>query len=182
MDSEPTNKKLQKVKQNKGGPHSKLRRRARLSAVQALYQMDISGNASKAVIFEFLNHRFGHEEEVGYVAADEAFFEDIVKGVIEFQDEVDAEITLHLSENWKLSRLDKTLRALLRAGCYEILRRPDVPAPVILDQYVSISADFFDVKQAGFVNGALDKIAKKIRKAEFSLQGSAKPFAPSSGG
>lgn len=151
----------------KGGSHSKLRRRARLSAVQALYQMDISGHTSKSVIMEFLNHRFGHEDEVGYVAVDEAFFEDIVKGVIGFQEEIDSEIKAHLSEKWKISRLDKTLVALLRAGSYEILRRPDVPAPVIIDQYVSIAADFFDVKQAGFVNGALDKIAKKHRNAEF---------------
>ena len=151
----------------KGGPHSKLRRRARLSAIQALYQMDISGHPSKTVIMEFLNHRFGHEDEVGYVAVDEVFFEEVVKGVIDFQDEIDTEIKAHLSEKWKISRLDKTLIALLRAGSFEILRRPDVPAPVIIDQYVSLAADFFDTKQAGFVNGALDKMAKKHRNAEF---------------
>lgn len=164
----------------KGGPHSVLRRRSRLSAVQALYQMDISGNPSKTVIFEFLNHRFGHEEEVGYVAVDEKFFEDLVKGVIDFQEEIDVEIKTFLSEKWKMSRLDKTLRALLRAGCYEILRRPDVPAPVILDQYVSIAADFFDVKEAGFVNGILDKIAKKTRTAEFSLAATVSTAKPDS--
>lgn len=153
------------------GTHAKLRRAARLSAVQALYQMDISGYPSKTVINEFLNHRFGHADEVGMVEADEAFFEDIVTGVIQFQDDIDALISDHLSAKWSLKRLDKTLRAIMRAGAYEVMRRPDVPALVVIDQYVSIAADFYNGKESGFVNGALDRIAKKVRAAEFGVTG-----------
>ena len=103
--------------------------------------------------------------------ADEEFFIDLVHGVIEFQDNIDNEISDHLTKNWRLSRIDKTLRSLMRAGVYELSRRPDVPALVIIDQYVSIAVDFFDDKEAGFVNGIIEKIAKKIRQAEFGIVG-----------
>ncbi len=152
-------------------PHSKLRRAARLAAVQALYQMDVGEVSSQTVITEFQNHHFGMAEESGYVEADEEFFEDLIQGVIKFQDDIDQEISNHLSKNWRLARLDKTLRSIMRAGVYELSRRPDVPALVVIDQYVSITIDFFDDKETGFVNGIMEKIAKKIRRAEFGLIG-----------
>ncbi|MGJ8563683.1 MAG: transcription antitermination factor NusB [Alphaproteobacteria bacterium] len=147
------------------------RRAARLSAVQALYQMDISQEPSKNVVREFRNHRFGHEDEPGMLVADEDFFEDIILGVVSRQADIDAMIAEHLSEKWTLKRLDMTLRAIMRAASYEIMCRPDVPAPVIIDEYVAVAADFFDGSEPGFVNGALDKIAKKTRAAEFGLPG-----------
>lgn len=153
------------------GPHSKLRRAARLGAVQALYQMDVGGTLSTSVVKEFIEHRFGHEGETDYVAADEDFFADLVEGVVKFQDSVDKSISDNLSAKWTLKRLDLTLRAIMRCAGYEILRRPDVPALVIIDQYVSIAADFFEDKEPGFVNGALDKMAKAVRAAEFGMIG-----------
>jgi len=153
------------------GPHSKLRRAARLGAVQALYQMDVGGTLSTSVVKEFIEHRFGHEGEEGYIATDEDFFSDLVEGVVKFQDDIDKSISDNLSEKWSLKRLDLTLRAIMRSAGYEILRRPDVPALVIIDQYVSIAADFFEGKEPGFVNGALDKMAKAVRAAEFGLIG-----------
>lgn len=153
------------------GPHSKLRRAARTAAVQALYQLDISDELSGTVIKQFVEHRFGHSDENKLTSVDEAFFQDIVEGVIKYQSDIDASISDKLSEKWKLKRLDLTLRAILRAAGYEILRRPDVPALVIIDQYVSIAADFFEGKEPGFVNGALDQMAKAVRKAEFGLVG-----------
>lgn len=153
------------------GPHNKLRRQSRLSAVQALYQMDVASLTSKQVIMEFLNHRFGFEDETGMVAADEDYFEDIVSGVVERQGEIDKMIAKNLSKNWTMKRLDLTLRAILRSGCYEILRRPDVPALVIIDQYVSITAEFHEDNQTGFVNRILENMAKSVREAEFGISG-----------
>ncbi len=149
----------------------KLRRAARLSAVQALYQMDVGGEPSKAVVFEFRNHRFGHKGEPGMIAADEEFFEDIILGVVENQTDIDKTITDHLSKKWSLKRLDITLRAIMRAGTFEVMCRPDVPAPVIIDEYVSLATDFFEASEPAFVNGALERIAKKVRTAEFGLPG-----------
>ena len=153
------------------GPHNKLRRQSRLSAVQALYQMDVASLTSQQVIMEFLNHRFGFEDEAGMVAADEDYFEDLVNGVVERQDEIDKMIAKNLSKNWTIKRLDLTLRAILRGGSYEILRRPDVPALVIIDQYVSITAEFHEDNQTGFVNRVLENMAKSARQAEFGISG-----------
>lgn len=155
------------------GPHSKLRRAARTAAVQALYQLDMSDELSGTVIKQFVEHRFGNEDENTDAAVDEDFFQEIVEGVIKYQSDIDSSISAKLSEKWKLKRLDLTLRAILRAAGYEIQRRPDVPALVIIDQYVSIAADFFEGKEPGFVNGALDQMAKAVRKAEFGLVGEA---------
>lgn len=137
-----------------------------MAAVQALYQMDISGTQSQTVIGEFEDFRMEPDE------VDEEFFADIVNGVVQFQDDIDNDIAEHLSAKWTLKRLDMTLRAIMRAASYEILRRPDIPALVIIDEYVSIASDFFEQSEPAFVNGALNKFAKKIRAAEFGLAGS----------
>ncbi len=160
-----------------GSANPNHRRAARLSAVQALYQMDVGGEASKNVVREFRNHRFGHEDEPGMIVADEAFFEAIILGVVDKQSDIDAAISENLSEKWTLKRLDITLRAIMRAATYEIMSRPDVPAIVVIDEYVAIATDFFEGGEPSFVNGALDKIAKKVRAAEFGLPGGmAKPM------
>jgi len=152
------------------GPLPVRRRAARLSAVQALYQMDMSGEGDKPVIRQFRDHHFGHLGEAGKIEADEEFFSDVVEGVVSNQADIDAAIADHLSAKWSLKRLDSTLRAIMRAGSYEIMRRPDVPALVIIDEYVSIASDFFEGgKEPGFVNGALEKLAKHVRKAEFGM-------------
>ena len=109
------------------GPHSKLRRAARLAAVQALYQMDVGGSLSSSVVTEFIEHRFGKEGEKNSIAADEEFFADLVEGVVKFQEDIDNSISENLSERWSLKRLDLTLRAIMRSAGYEIQRRPDVP-------------------------------------------------------
>ncbi len=144
-----------------------LRGAARLAAVQALYQMELSGLGANAVIMQFRNHEFGYDGEDGFVAADEELFEDLVRGVVDNQDDIDAQIKTRLSEKWKLSRLDVTLRALLRAATSELMLRPDIPAKVVIDQYVTIAMDFYDGGEPGFVNGSLDKLARKLRAHEF---------------
>jgi N utilization substance protein B len=153
------------------GANPKHRRAARVSIVQALYQMDVANATSQTVVREFQNHRFGYHDEPGMVQVDEPFFEDVVEGVVSSQSAIDTKISDLLPPKWPLRRLDLTLRSLLRAGAYEVMRRPDVPALVIINEYVSIAADFFDGKEPGMVNSILDKIAKDVRAAEFGLVG-----------
>lgn len=155
------------------GANPKHRRAARIAIVQALYQMDVAEMTSKSVVREFQNHRFGFNDEPDMVRVDETFFEEIVEGVVVSQEAIDKKISSLLPEKWPLRRLDLTLRSLLRAGAYEMIRRPDIPALVIINEYVSIASDFFDGKEPGMVNGILDKIGKEARASEFGLIGDA---------
>lgn len=140
---------------------------ARLAAVQALYQMEVSGAGAEAVIREFTEHRFdrslGGEEGETLAAADEAFFGELVRGAVSEQGDVDKAIVRRLADGWRLERLDATLRAILRAGAYELMRRTDVPVEVAIDEYVEIAKSFFEGPEPGFVNGALDGIARDER-------------------
>jgi N utilization substance protein B len=143
---------------------------ARLAAVQALYQMEVSSAGAEAVIREFSEHRFDRdlpgdgEESVTLAQADEAFFADLVRGVVGNQREVDAAIARRLASGWRLERLDATARAILRAGAYELTHRPDVPTEVVIDEYVELAKSFFEGPEPGFVNGALDAVAQDVRR------------------
>ncbi|RKQ71426.1 NusB antitermination factor [Litorimonas taeanensis] len=161
------------------GANPKFRRAARIAIVQALYQMDVANAPFKTVVREFRNHRFGYNDESDVVQVDENFFEEVIEGVVGSQNAIDTKISTLLPEKWPLRRLDLTLRSLLRASAFEIMRRPDVPALVIINEYVSIAADFFDGKEPGMVNSILDKIAKEVRASEFGLVGAA-PIADTS--
>lgn len=137
---------------------------ARLAAVQALYQMELGGEGVETVIKEFSDHRFEADVEGGMLAeADETYFADIVRGVVGEQAVVDVAITRRLAEGWKLARLDSTLRALLRAGAWELTSRPDTPREVVIDEYVELAKAFFDERDARFVNAALDGVARDVR-------------------
>lgn len=140
---------------------------ARLAAVQALYQMELASTGAEAVIREFDQHRFGREpdEEQGapLADADEAHFAELVRGVVSAQAEVDRAIAARLAQGWRLERLDATVRAILRAGAFELTRRPDVPTEVVLDEYVELAKSFFEGTEPAFVNGILDAIARDAR-------------------
>lgn len=139
---------------------------ARLAAVQALYQMDVSGLGADAVVREFHEHRFDRDMEgLTLATADEALFAGLVKGVAEIQAEVDGAIVRRLAKRWKLGRLDATVRAILRAGAFELMRLPEVPTEVVIDEYVEIAKSFFEGPEPGFVNAALDGIAGDERPA-----------------
>lgn len=142
---------------------------ARLAAVQALYQMEVSGAGVEAVIREFSDHRFDRgvegEETAPLAAADEAFFAEVVRGVVKGQREIDAAVVKRLASGWRLDRLDSTVRAILRAGVFELAHRPDVPTEVVIDEYVELTKSFFEGPEPGFVNGALDGVAKDVRRA-----------------
>lgn len=141
---------------------------ARLAAIQALYQMEVSGAGVEAVIREFDEHRFdraleGEGEGDQLAQADEAFFADILRGVVANQRDIDAAIVRKLAQNWRLERLDSTVRAILRCGVYELTHRIDVPTEVVIDEYVELAKSFFEGPEPGFVNGALDAVAKDVR-------------------
>ena len=138
---------------------------ARLAAVQALYQMEVSGAGAEAVIREFTEHRFDRDVEGETLAsADEAFFADLVRGVVERQKDVDQQVARHLAANWRLERIDATVRAMLRAGTFELAFREDVPTEVVIDEYVELAKSFFEGPEPGFVNGALDAVAADVRR------------------
>jgi len=140
---------------------------ARLAAVQALYQMEVSGVGVEAVIREFTEHRFDRgiegEESATLASADEAFFAELVRGVVGAQREIDAAVVKRLATGWRLERLDATVRAILRAGAYELAHRSDVPVEVVIDEYVELAKSFFEGPESGFVNGALDGVARDVR-------------------
>lgn len=137
---------------------------ARLAAVQALYQMELAGEGVETVIEEFSRHRFDGDIEGQMLAeADEAWFADVVRGVVTEQKAVDAAIRARLASNWKIERLDATLRALLRSGAWELMRKPEVALEIVIDEYVELAKAFFDDAEAKFVNAALDGVARDTR-------------------
>ena len=140
---------------------------ARLAAVQALYQMDVAQTDARVVIDQFTRHRFhGAAEKAYYDRTDETFFSDLVLGVVSKQRDVDPLIGAHLAKGWRLARIDSILRAILRAGSYELQERRDVPAKVIINEYVDIAHAFFGGDEPGVVNGILDAVAREVRSDE----------------
>ena len=160
------NKKNQEKKSAKA-PDKKANRRgaARLAAVQALYQMDIGGAGINDIFAEFESHWLGGEVEGDkYLPAEAAFFKDVVAGVVRDQGKLDPLIDDALSKGWPLKRIDAILRAVLRAGSYELEHRKDVPARVVVSEYVDVANAFVDGDETGMVNAVLDQIARQFRR------------------
>jgi N utilization substance protein B len=143
---------------------SRSRAVARLAAVQALYQREMEATPVARLLNEFHQHRLGREiEEAQYAEAEVEFFDDVVRGVDARQEEIDAHLSERLAQGWSLARLDKTMLQILRAGAYELLARPDVPTASAISEYVDVAHAFFDAREAKFVNGVLDAVAKTVR-------------------
>jgi transcription antitermination protein NusB len=141
---------------------------ARLAAVQALYQMDLGGATLTDVVAEFESFRLGKEVDgEQYRNADPAFFRAIVSGVVDKQKSLDPFVHTTLAADWPLARIDVTLRAILRAGAYELVERKDVPARVVIAEYVDVAKAFFEGEVPGMVNGVLDALARRMRPEEF---------------
>jgi N utilization substance protein B len=137
---------------------------ARLAAVQALYQMDVTGVGILEVVSEYETYRLGKElDGAQYLEADAQWFRAVVSGVVEGQKQLDPVIHDSLTDDWPLSRLDTTLRAVLRAGAWELTAKRDVPVAVIVSEYVDIAKAFFDGDEPKLVNAVLDRIARKER-------------------
>ena len=142
---------------------------ARLAAVQALYQQDMEGTALAPLLREFHDHRLGATiGDITYVEAERDFFDDLVTGANARHSEIDTTISAKLAEGWTLERIDRPMRAILRAGTYELIARADVPAASVISEYLDVAHAFYDKRESGFVNGILDAIAKEVRPARAS--------------
>ena len=141
---------------------------ARLAAVQALYQMDIAGTGLNDILAEFEGHWIGREVEgAQYLPAEAAFFRDVVSGVVREQRKLDPLIDKALAQGWPLKRIEAIMRAVLRAGAYELDHRGDVPARVVVAEYVDVAHAFVDRDETGMVNAVLDQLARQLRAGEF---------------
>ncbi|HKX91270.1 MAG TPA: transcription antitermination factor NusB [Sphingomicrobium sp.] len=146
---------------------SRSRSAARLAAVQALYQQDMEGTPVPRLLHEFHEHRLGATiEDAEYHDAERDFFDDIVTGVDARRTDIDALLSNRLADGWTFERLDRPLRAILRAGAYELIARPDVPVATVISEYVDVAHAFYDKRESGFVNGLLDAIAKEARRTK----------------
>ena len=143
------------------------RRAARLAAVQALYQMEVSGSSSATAVMDVLGGRLPVDDE-GPIDADvdTELFRQIIETTVEKQRELDTLLARHLAKGWRLERIDAVARAILRAGLIELWRRPDVPTPVVIDEYVEIAHSFFDGAEPGFINATLDACVSAVRSGE----------------
>jgi transcription antitermination protein NusB len=150
-------------------PDRKANRRgaARLAAVQALYQMDVAATGLNEIFAEFESHWLGREVEGSqYLPAEAAFFRDVVSGVVRDQRRLDPMIDAALSKGWPLKRIEALLRAVLRAGVYELEQRRDIPARVIVSEYVDVANAFVDKDETGMVNAVLDQLGRQLRAEE----------------
>ena len=140
------------------------RSQARLAAVQALYQMDMAGTDLAEVIDEFTTHRIGELAEERTVAgADPGHFARILHGVVRRQKELDPVVDAQLASGWRLVRVDAILRAILRAGAFELMEETEVPVRVVISEYVEVAHAFFASDEPRVVNGVLDALARKLR-------------------
>jgi N utilization substance protein B len=141
---------------------------ARLAAVQALYQMDIAGTQLPELVAEFKRHWIGREVEGDrYAKAEVEHFRDVAEGVVREQRTLDPTVDATLAQGWPLKRVETVLRAVLRAGAYELLFRPEIPARVVISEYVDVAAAFLDEEETGMVNAVLDRLARTARGREF---------------
>ena len=141
---------------------------ARLAACQALYQMDVTGKGLNEIFAEFEAHWIGQEiEGEQYKPAEVAFFRDILAGVLADQTALDQTVDANLQKGWPLKRIEALMRAILRAGCYELKKRKDVPARVVITEYVDVAGAFFDREESGMINAVLDTLARLLRAPEF---------------
>ncbi len=143
---------------------SKARAAARLAGVQALYQHEMEATPEVRLLDEFHQHRLGMEiDDARFADAEVSFFDDLVKGALARRAEIDGILSAHLAEGWSLPRLDRTLLQVLRAGAYELLARPEIATATVIAEYLDVAHAFFDAREAKFVNGVLDAVAKAVR-------------------
>ena len=144
------------------------RANARLAAVQALYQMDVTGKGINEIIAEFETYWIGQEiEGEQYRPAELAFFRDTVSGVLKDQTAIDQMVDGALVEGWPLTRIEALMRAILRAGTYELKKRKDIPPRVSISEYVDVASAFFAREESGMINAVLDVVGRKLRSDEF---------------
>ena len=155
---------------------------ARLAAVQALYQMDVAGKGVTDAMAEFEAHWIGREVEgIAFRPAENEFFRDLLGGAVAQQTTIDRLVDGALSSKWPLTRIEAVLRAILRAGAYELAFRKDVPARAAISEYVDVAHNFYGDDEPGLVNGVLDAVARAVRPAEMQERGRRKGAPAASG-
>jgi N utilization substance protein B len=153
------------------GPRANRRGAARLAAVQALYQMDLAATPLNEILGQFEAFWIGREiEGEEYLPAEAAYFRDVVGGVVADQRRLDPMIDAVLSKGWPLKRIETVLRAILRAGAYELDSKTDVPARVVVSEYADIANAFVESDETGMVNAVLDQLARQLRAGEFAAR------------
>ena len=154
----------------RAGPFAGGRRAARLCAVQALFQVEFVKSSAEAVVAEFESHRLAGELGGEPLAPDDrGWFAGVVRGTIADSALIDERLAGRLAPGWTLPQLDGVVRAVLRAGTYELLRRPEVPARVVISEYVGVAQGFCGARELGFVNATLDSLAREMRPDEFAV-------------
>ncbi len=147
---------------------------ARLAAVQALYQVEMTGASAESVLAEFLSHRLDEEVDgLCLAAADRRLLDELLRGTVAERDALDDMLAAVLDENWPVERLEILLRIVMRAGAFELSRRPEVPARVVVAEYVDLAGAFFGGKEPGLVNGVLDRLARTLRPEAFEARDAA---------
>ena len=142
---------------------------ARLAAVQALYQMDVAAKGLNEIFAEFESFWIGQNVEgEQYEQADAKLFREVVQGVVDDQRAIDRITDATLSSKWPLKRVEAVMRAVLRAGTFELRSRPDIPARVVITEYVDVAAAFLARDETGMINAVLDHIARELRADEFA--------------
>lgn len=156
---------------------------ARLAVVQALYEMDISGKGVLDALAEFEAFWIGQEVDgIAHPPAETAFFRDLLRGTVEEQRAIDPKLDQALTQGWPLRRIEIVLRAILRAGAYELMFRRDVPAAAAISAYVDVAHSFYTADEPGLVNAVLDRVAREVRPGEVGAPkasgkpGSSKPL------
>lgn len=137
--------------------------------VQALYQMELSGQASESAIDEFIEHRIGQEiEGEQYVQADHKYFANLIRGVIERQDEIDQALARATGKSWSYDRIDAIMRAIMRASSCEFLSNGSVPVRVIIDEYLTVAGAFYSDRsdEMIFLSGVLYRMAREFRPSD----------------
>lgn len=159
---------MSRTKRPKRRSEGRSRSASRLAVVQALYQMELADQDSETALREFIDHRFGHEIDGDeYAEADEKYFADLVRGVVEQQVEIDNTLARYLVKEWPFDRIDPTMRAILRAAAFEIIARPTVPARVVVHEYLNVATAFFDEgEEIAFLSGVLNRMARERRPEE----------------
>jgi N utilization substance protein B len=141
---------------------------ARLYAVQALFQMESSGQTAEQVELEFETHRFGAVYEGDEMAeGDPALFRQLVGQAVNHQARIDQMTDRALVEKWPIARIDPVLRALFRAAGAELVEGV-APPKVVIVEFVEIARAFFpEGKETKFVNAVLDHMAREARPEAF---------------
>ncbi|HLI13716.1 MAG TPA: transcription antitermination factor NusB [Alphaproteobacteria bacterium] len=172
--------KSERERTRRGGSGASKLSSARLAAVQAAYQMDMTGAGAETVLGEFLVQRPGVLlDEGGQVTeADRGLFAELVRGIARERAALDGMIASCLPRDWPLERIERVMAAALRGGAYELMHRPSVPARVVVSEYVDVAHAFLGDREVGMVNGVLDHLARVVREAEMEEEGGGRGSGP----